>query len=225
MPKAAGSSPRGRGKPALTITRPGALGLIPAWAGKTRAGDTRVPDVAAHPRVGGENVVTSAVGESGIGSSPRGRGKQSDAPTTPPNAGLIPAWAGKTLSRRGDGLGGSAHPRVGGENHSPFSAPASSVGSSPRGRGKRRGGLFAHVDEGLIPAWAGKTIPALVASVEPGAHPRVGGENTNVRKGLNALAGSSPRGRGKPPTALSSICRFGLIPAWAGKTWRVPGAP
>ena len=32
--------------------------------------------------------------------------------------------------------------------------------------------------EGLIPAWAGKTIPALMVSVEPGAHPRVGGENS-----------------------------------------------
>ena len=31
-----GSSPRGRGRPALTMLRASSVGLIPAWAGKTR---------------------------------------------------------------------------------------------------------------------------------------------------------------------------------------------
>ena len=73
---ALGSSPRGRGKPTVAARPISCVGLIPAWAGKTRrppgCGRTR----EAHPRVGGEN------------------SKENPAP--PKAAWLIPAWAGKT---------------------------------------------------------------------------------------------------------------------------------
>ena len=75
----------------------------------------------------------------------------------PAAVGLIPAWAGKTAhddSLR-DGVG--AHPRVGGENARDVAVPALQQGSSPRGRGKRRGVVEGFHDGGLIPAWAGKT--------------------------------------------------------------------
>ena len=54
-----GSSPRGRGKlvilPFLIVSHR----LIPAWAGKTYSLPIRLDKVAAHPRVGGENLFTS----------------------------------------------------------------------------------------------------------------------------------------------------------------------
>ena len=52
---AGGSSPRGRGKRIPSALVPSEVGLIPAWAGKTKG---RLPYAAvrqAHPRVGGEN--------------------------------------------------------------------------------------------------------------------------------------------------------------------------
>ena len=70
----------------------------------------------------------------------------------------------------------------------------------------------------LIPAQAGKTSSAALASIDAWAHPRAGGENLiGVAADLSAQ-GSSPRRRGKlvPWPAYHSAAR--LIPAQAGKT-------
>ena len=113
------------------------MGLIPAWAGKTKGGTTLHQGSWAHPRVGGENSHPSVSGE--------------DAPW------LIPAWAGKTSLRRQAWLGQSAHPRVGGENQRRVGRRELPVGSSPRGRGKRDKPPLGPPVRRLIPAWAGKT--------------------------------------------------------------------
>ena len=34
------------------------------------------------------------------------------------------------------------------------------------------------------------------------------------------VTGSSPRGRGKRANAVNQVSKAGLIPAWAGKTYR-----
>ena len=52
------------------------------------------------------------------------------------------------------------------------------------------------------------------------AHPRVGGENAVMNHPAAAALGSSPRGRGKPPRRVALPTPGGLIPAWAGKTFR-----
>ena len=102
MSSGKGSSPRGRGKPCSASRRTRVSWLIPAWAGKTVKFAAYADGGMAHPRVGGENAVTTA--EMVL------------------QSWLIPAWAGKT------GLPGrrrtrqSAHPRVGGENWEPMRA-------------------------------------------------------------------------------------------------------
>ena len=92
--------------------------------------------------------------------------------------GLIPAWAGKTLSSVAATRSTAAHPRVGGENDTPLEIALLMPGSSPRGRGKRgrRQGLDHGL--GLIPAWAGKTGEGVDVLSKTRAHPRVGGENS-----------------------------------------------
>ena len=172
-----GSSPRGRGKRGRPRTRKRCRRLIPAWAGKTSRGSSWPQQRGAHPRVGGENGYLSVFRVTGLGSSPRGRGKRDLRRVKGVTTGLIPAWAGKTAGYGARAGRGRAHPRVGGENLRMPSRPQSKTGSSPRGRGKRRDDALCLADPGLIPAWAGKTIyPA-----------------------MQALAGfgSSPRGRGK----------------------------
>ena len=70
----------------------------------------------------------------------------------------------------------------------------------------------------LIPAWAGKTVSAVLSWSVRAAHPRVGGENVSaVARGVRP-GGSSPRGRGKPKLLSHSSDLERLIPAWAGKT-------
>ena len=91
-----------------------------------------------------------------------------------------------------------AHPRVGGENPTDATTNLAAGGSSPRGRGKLEACGALGVGQGLIPAWAGKTMEPTTTSHRRRAHPRVGGEN--ARADLTAFwdTGSSPRGRGKP---------------------------
>ena len=147
-----GSSPRRRGKHSRRLPRPYGGGLIPAWAGKTAHRLLPLLDGGAHPRVGGENDLTEPIMELMPGSSPRGRGKQSFADGFDGASGLIPAWAGKTSSRPATTTGTWAHPRVGGENAFHSMSSTSHRGSSPRGRGKRRGSRCENPRTGLIPA-------------------------------------------------------------------------
>ena len=91
-----GSSPRGRGKLIPRAGIPGVAGLIPAWAGKTPPGQHTAARSRAHPRVGGENVMSDNLMPDPYGSSPRGRGKQRRVDASRAQA--------------------MAHPRVGGEN-------------------------------------------------------------------------------------------------------------
>ena len=192
-----GSSPRGRGKLAISLAADYKLGLIPAWAGKTRPASGTGRAGAAHPRVGGENMVTVTGWPVGSGSSPRGRGKPLANRAISFLVRLIPAWAGKTCPRRRRRTDGRAHPRVGGENRCTCGGPISMRGSSPRGRGKPGARGLSASREGLIPAWAGKTLnPATVVGFDK-AHPRVGGENSAPATATRRPSGSSPRGRGK----------------------------
>ena len=194
------------------------MGLIPAWAGKTKGGTTLHQGSWAHPRVGGENALLICRLKSATGSSPRGRGKLQDFAARLQATGLIPAWAGKTAGVPWYADGRRAHPRVGGENLSSGWHPLKGPGSSPRGRGKLLLNRLSVKLSGLIPAWAGKTPRRSSSTFSSWAHPRVGGEN-----GLDARRwpwdqGSSPRGRGKRRKCRALTARQGLIPAWAGKT-------
>ena len=132
--------------------------------------------------------------------------------------GLIPARAGKTTDTRSTRARHPAHPRAGGENRQSVVAVIGVSGSSPRGRGKRRGGARRVRPVGLIPARAGKTYSARRAHTRPRAHPRAGGENECVRLSPHMEDGSSPRGRGKRSGRARSRLARRLIPARAGKT-------
>ena len=131
-----GSSPRGRGKHVREAKVQDSLGLIPAWAGKTIEIGVAVSAARAHPRVGGENRDGDRDALTLHGSSPRGRGKLLEADFQMTYNRLIPAWAGKTRTRRPGSTGTGAHPRVGGENSHHQHTGRSPMGSSPRGRGK-----------------------------------------------------------------------------------------
>ena len=94
------------------------------------------------------------------------------------------------------------------------------VGSSPRGRGKLNGRRIGHIRVRLIPARAGKTASVRPRRLVATAHPRAGGENTLWEDMRVAVAGSSPRGRGKLCSIILSSVMGRLIPARAGKTIR-----
>ena len=192
-----GSSPRGRGKlDGGGASRP-VMGLIPAWAGKTRRVRPTDARRTAHPRVGGENWRSCVGWRRKHGSSPRGRGKLGFCSNVEQVQGLIPAWAGKTFARGTSIRHPRAHPRVGGENLGRREMFRFLVGSSPRGRGKRYPRSRSGSARRLIPAWAGKTWRRGLKGHSDEAHPRVGGENAAYVGDVPNDTGSSPRGRGK----------------------------
>ena len=213
-----GSSPRVRGKQEGDPGDPGALGLIPARAGKTIACSWTSATPTAHPRACGENVVRSAMSFGFPGSSPRVRGKRARVLDSARRVRLIPARAGKTGRSAGGGRRRSAHPRARGENGDGHGGPGAARGSSPRVRGKLDVGDVQPPRGGLIPARAGKTSFFRGTSVGVWAHPRACGENVLdlLLGGLGS--GSSPRVRGKHPRRERSARARGLIPARAGKT-------
>ena len=94
-----------------------------------------------------------------------------------------------------------------------------SQGSSPLTRGKQVAPGERDVDEGLIPAHAGKTRISWFLTCEVGAHPRSRGENLEMRFRFTVAAGSSPLTRGKLLQRERQQGRHGLIPAHAGKTF------
>ena len=152
-------------------------GLIPAHAGKTFTSATGSAETRAHPRSRGENMTLPGCTCSRMGSSPLTRGKRGGAVRVSGYGGLIPAHAGKTMSRRRPMRSLTAHPRSRGENIITNTGQASTAGSSPLTRGKR---LSTARDLGrprLIPAHAGKTFLRASPRSPEAAHPRSRGEN------------------------------------------------
>ena len=152
-----GSSPRVRGKLILTSSRAAGVGLIPACAGKTDTRSCIASAAPAHPRVCGENDGAIPPGTITMGSSPRVRGKLIPFRKRWKTGGLIPACAGKTSGGRITQICHEAHPRVCGENAQAQEHQLTTLGSSPRVRGKPRLILPWLTTQGLIPACAGKT--------------------------------------------------------------------
>ncbi len=154
-----------------------------------------------------------------MGSSPRVRGKQCSHLEQAALPGLIPACAGKTMSRPRLKPTASAHPRVCGENSSTAILTTNPAGSSPRVRGKLARFRWCAVRGRLIPACAGKTRSGIDGGGQRGAHPRVCGENRSLGSATEISAGSSPRVRGKLRVEFVNDTLPRLIPACAGKTW------
>ena len=92
------------------------------------------------------------------------------------------------------------------------------VGSSPRGRGKRKRDLNRARPGRIIPARAGKTWSRGSRQLRCTDHPRAGGENARPHGRGSAVPGSSPRGRGKLGVERRDRLAGRIIPARAGKT-------
>ena len=174
--------------------------------------------MGAHPRSRGENGTDPGRLGGPWGSSPLTRGKPHVPRVTQPTTRLIPAHAGKTLSRLSTLLRARAHPRSRGENSGPSIKSASPWGSSPLTRGKHSVAVHRRDDEGLIPAHAGKTGITFCIRFSTWAHPRSRGENEAGDEKGSTFEGSSPLTRGKRRRCFVRTKQQGLIPAHAGKT-------
>ena len=115
-----GSSPRGRGTPAIADKAERLCRFIPARAGNTIEFLRRLPSPSVHPRAGGEHAMLRHRNGAEIGSSPRGRGTPFLHECPSHVFRFIPAREGNTAIGSFSSRASAVHPRAGGEHLGSF---------------------------------------------------------------------------------------------------------
>ena len=85
-----------------------------------------------------------------------------------------------------------------------------------RGTLRKVGVSFLH--GGIIPAYAGNTLPRILLPMPCWDHPRVCGEHPSMSTTVLLTVGSSPRMRGTLGKIAAPRRAVGIIPAYAGNT-------
>ena len=171
-----GSPPHGRGKGRCLLGLPLIVGITPAWAGKSSAGQPSQRVRRDHPRMGGEKQTHPPETGRPLGSPPHGRGKGLSSMDSSSATGITPAWAGKRFSPFGGGWVVGDHPRMGGEKQMASRSVPTLWGSPPHGRGKGHLAGVLIQQGGITPAWAGKSSARGCSGQRCRDHPRMGGE-------------------------------------------------
>ena len=145
------------------------------------------------------------------------RGKVDEVNRLTLEAGITPAYAGKSVT--GDDYLSIAkdHPRVCGEKAPSPALWALPTGSPPRMRGKGSRCRTLQHRHRITPAYAGKSRPQEAQAASNGDHPRVCGEKWMTSRRATLSTGSPPRMRGKGCAFTGGIGGFGITPAYAGK--------
>ena len=195
-------------------------GIIPAYAGNTLHCRLRESRWRDHPRVCGEHCTSRGVMRGSSGSSPRMRGTLRRMRRVFFLPGIIPAYAGNTWCRWAVARCPWDHPRVCGE-HPHFSVVNNGgAGSSPRMRGTHARNRSGRRNPRIIPAYAGNTCSRRQLRPCRRDHPRVCGEHPSLKPYSASFAGSSPRMRGTRECQHDTAQYSGIIPAYAGNTFR-----
>ena len=188
-----GSSPLARGLPVFTLTVLFCSGIIPARAGFTLGFEIALELFEDHPRSRGVYVPRGPQEGVLAGSSPLARGLHERGPAPRHGLRIIPARAGFTLGRQGEGhmlrwiiparagftgrrparrVPPRDHPRSRGVYTHPLLSIASRPGSSPLARGLPGCADKEVSNLGIIPARAGFTGTTSGTILSPSDHPR-----------------------------------------------------
>ena len=200
-------------------------GIIPAYAGSTSwMRPTTVSARGSSPHTRGARSSRPSCPLGWGGDHPRIRGEHGNTDAAMfLQAGIIPAYAGSTSLARASPsmfLGSSPHTR-GALDHRSSRRPC--CRDHPRIRGEH----VAEQDEtlaelGIIPAYAGSTrARTAIRRPHRGSSPHTRGAPIDFASG-ERKARDHPRIRGEHSYRWVSAARsLGIIPAYAGSTWRV----
>ena len=134
------------------------------------------------------------------------------------DAGITPAYAGKSRWYAPRVAHAPDHPRVCGEKPENPNSACEGAGSPPRMRGKGEQVVAAINTARITPAYAGKRWEVPTTHEEIEDHPRICGEKTVQKNGPTKWAGSPPHMRGKVFGQLLKAVPAGITPAYAGKS-------
>ena len=172
--------------------------ITPAYAGKSTTWYR--PDITAkdHPRLCGEKPLIPF--------------------HTPEKYGITPAYAGKRQQEVGKLDQNKDHPRLCGEKWKFWLIYVSCSGSPPPMRGKVVVQPAEHFDQGITPAYAGKSFTDSICTVQNEDHPRLCGEKFTYLRAFFHFVGSPPPMRGKERFRNDQFGRSRITPAYAGKS-------
>ena len=173
-----------------------------------------------HPRIRGEHLGSYRDTTSAKGSSPHTRGAPQEIQLHNRSQGIIPAYAGSTDALAGRCAPAQDHPRIRGEHALDPNMVQSMKGSSPHTRGAPPLPEAINLPLGIIPAYAGSTGSIGTRLFGHWDHPRIRGEHDGAGNHIETYMGSSPHTRGAPRYVMTSDHIAGIIPAYAGSTWR-----
>ena len=165
----------------------------------------------------GEKCATRWQKPKALGSPPRMRGKAVAIFRQLHHGRITPAYAGKRSACSPPSPHSRDHPRVCGEKGIHLLSFGLIPGSPPRMRGKAIQSRPDYPDNGITPAYAGKSPQGLRTAVHSRDHPRVCGEKARTLIVQNEPQGSPPRMRGKVFIGQVCIAPKGITPAYAGK--------
>ena len=213
-----GSSPHTRGARHHHRHRGPPLGIIPAYAGSTRAVRRQHERRRDHPRIRGEHSCRGFRLPSRRGSSPHTRGAPWLGWLAAGQRGIIPAYAGSTPAPTPSVAGEGDHPRIRGEHFTLKSIYSAASGSSPHTRGALHRNVVRVRQRGIIPAYAGSTSLREMIWLALRDHPRIRGEHGQRHDPKGDFTGSSPHTRGARAPSAMSWRTSRIIPAYAGST-------
>ena len=153
-----GSSPHVRGARQACDDALQESGIIPACAGSTGVGKTKLLFIWDHPRMCGEHELGDFAAFLDQGSSPHVRGALRQTQRQGQRPGIIPACAGSTPTATRPSREPRDHPRMCGEHLPDVSLAVPLPGSSPHVRGARPCLPLVAEPCGIIPACAGSTV-------------------------------------------------------------------
>ena len=156
------SPPRVRGKAKNRCRSCPLTRITPAYAGKRRNCPRILRSTRDHPRVCGEKHAVPVSAIWSAGSPPRVRGKASCILVSSSTVGITPAYAGKSRPAALRSATPRDHPRVCGEKMSLPFRYSRDLGSPPRMRGKDVWRRMPAGEQGITPAYAGKSHGVLL---------------------------------------------------------------
>ena len=191
-----------RGKAVLPDAVIPAIGITPAYAGKSGNFRRLQGSDKDHPRLCGEKRMIDLSVSCVRGSPPPMRGKGFLPPEHRSSCRITPAYAGKSILLCRSYAIHKDHPRLCGEKFQHLLGTIFQQGSPPPMRGKAFVLIVQNVVHRITPAYAGKRPPTAATKPEPRDHPRLCGEKPTIAPVLSGTKGSPPPMRGKVPYGI-----------------------
>ena len=165
-----------RGKAVLQVPNGIEYRITPAYAGKRVRYQERLGRGEDHPRICGEKHTPMQGMKRLLGSPPHMRGKDLPIDTERDEAGITPAYAGKSPFQKRYHAGYRDHPRICGEKFLCGHRKGQVLGSPPHMRGKDTELQRLADYLRITPAYAGKSCARGRYSYSGRDHPRICGE-------------------------------------------------